>query len=1068
MKKSILSSLIFLVLISSFSGALTAQTDEATPNPVSSKNQIFVPQRTPYVLNDGITKTPRYQSDAVNVYSVVRTTGISYTPIAGGTSVTSWRNGTNIDDNLSNNQPIGFSYVYNGVRSDSFRVSTSGFITFNTTSGAVGSGTGAYGYDNTQFSAVGGTTNTLAPIYDDLQVVSLATSIVYQTTGSVGNRVLTVEFIGMDFSFDTTPDLNFQVKCYEADGHVEYVYGTMTPGAAVYAYSSGINAATLSAIPTAAQLSTQQTANTATFSSTVQNGLATVPASNTMIAFTTAAQTAPNSPTSLTFTGTTGLGTTLNWVDNSSNETEFPVYISTDNINFSYIGAAAANAVSVAITGLLPSSTYYFQVWAANETKYSTAAATGNVTTLNAVPLSGAYTINPSSPLSSTNFQTFSQADTALSNNGVSGPCVFTVSGGIYPERSLLGPINGTSSTNTVTFTGPVTAEARVLVKPVGTAATTDYAIAIIGADWVTYDNIDVEDGGTSTSNQIEYGYYVQPNGTANGANNNTIKNANITLGGGGTVPTFSHGVLQSAFTGQTVASNNNKYQNLKINKSDRGVAVFGLTAPALPTEDNIEISGCTLGQTTYIGSALAGSSAIGIIISNGKNAQVFNNNVVSVQCPSTTATGSPIGLSCQNSSGRFYNNYIRDVFTGSLTSAATRPCGIQGSGLSPDTSKIYNNFVTGIRKGYTGAASATIAIVGLRSTQQGGGGIVSWDYNTVYLSSVSPLNVTSIAYASFAGGVVYITRNNIFFNNISTASVTSRSVAIQDANTQVAPAPSGLMKSNFNDLYAPGTNGAVGLNGSATFRNTLADWQSNNTSAALSLDTASSNVNVNFVNSGTGDLHLTGSSIGNLSLLASPIAGITTDIDGNTRGVKPYMGADEATGLSGLTLKFNWESCPSVNSVTILLRNSTSPYAIVESVNGTAGGNVSSVIGFGNAVDGVPYYVVVKSVNSVETWSATPVTFSSHAASYDFTTALSKAYGNNQILSGGIPSIYQGDANQDGQVDGTDVVLTYNDASIFVTSPSTDYNCDATTDLTDILIAFTNAKNFVGIQRPL
>ena len=179
-------------------------------------------------------------------------------------------------------------------------------------------------------------------------------------------------------------------------------------------------------------------------------------------------------------------------------------------------------------------------------------------------------------------------------------------------------------------------------------------------------------------------------------------------------------------------------------------------------------------------------------------------------------------------------------------------------------------------------------------------------------------------------------------------------------------------------------------------------------------------------------------------------------------------MGADEATGLSGLTLKFNWESCPSVNSVTILLRNSTSPYAIVESVNGTAGGNVSSVIGFGNAVDGVPYYVVVKSVNSVETWSATPVTFSSHAASYDFTTALSKAYGNNQILSGGIPSIYQGDANQDGQVDGTDVVLTYNDASIFVTSPSTDYNCDATTDLTDILIAFTNAKNFVGIQRPL
>ncbi|MBK6876286.1 MAG: hypothetical protein IPG99_07505 [Ignavibacteria bacterium] len=110
----------------------------------------------------------------------------------------------------------------------------------------------------------------MAALYDDLQVVSLTSSIVYKTEGTVGNRVLTVEFIGMDFSANTTPDMNFQIKIYESDGHIEYVYGTMTLGTAVLTYSCGINAATLSAVPTAAELLSQQTANTGTFSNTLK------------------------------------------------------------------------------------------------------------------------------------------------------------------------------------------------------------------------------------------------------------------------------------------------------------------------------------------------------------------------------------------------------------------------------------------------------------------------------------------------------------------------------------------------------------------------------------------------------------------------------------------------------------------------------------------------------------------------------------------------------------------------------------------------------------------------------
>jgi hypothetical protein len=44
-------------------------------------------------------------------------------------------------------------------------------------------------------------------------------------------------------------------------------------------------------------------------------------------------------------------------------------------------------------------------------------------------------------------------------------------------------------------------------------------------------------------------------------------------------------------------------------------------------------------------------------------------------------------------------------------------------------------------------------------------------------------------------------------------------------------------------------------------------------------------------------DLHLTGSSNGDIDLAGTPIAGITTDIDGDTRNaLLPYKGADEAS----------------------------------------------------------------------------------------------------------------------------------------------------------------------------
>ena len=205
---------------------------------------------------------------------------------------------------------------------------------------------------------------------------------------------------------------------------------------------------------------------------------------------------------------------------------------------------------------------------------------------------------------------------------------------------------------------------------------------------------------------------------------------------------------------------------------------------------------------------------------------------------------------------------------------------------------------------------------------------------------------------------------------------------------------------------------------------------------------------------------------LGAVSAQAQPFVDVANAND-NTVSVLDVAGNTVSPVESKLTLKFNMQACSKPGPVTVELRKGTSPYDLVESVNGTGGGNVAAVFSFGKAADEVPYYVVVKSVNSLETWSATPVTFNSNAASYDFTTATSQAYGGNQISSNAIPSIYQGDVNQDGVIDLSDILAVYNDAQSFKTQPSTDFNCDGVTDLTDQLLPYNNAQNFVLVKKP-
>ncbi len=332
-------------------------------------------------------------------YSVTRSTGITYASIAGtGTPIPSWRRVTGSqadqqDDNRSFPIPIGFDYWYLGVRYTSVCVAINGFVDFSSSSADGNAGAGGCGaieyreQPNAFTCSTNGTYRALALFYDDIWVNGggtspLSTSIKYSTTGVYPNRIFTVEYINMDSwtgGAGSGADLNFQLKLYEGVGNIEYRYGTMSPGTGVYAYELGINGATISAAPTAAQLLNQSVVNTATFNNTPTQ-ITTVQTANTAYLFNPTTPTNPGA-SALTITGVTQTAMTLNWPDWAVGELGYVIYNSTDGINYTFVGQVAANSITRAYTGLFPSTTYYWRVHAVSEGQLSI-AATANATTL--------------------------------------------------------------------------------------------------------------------------------------------------------------------------------------------------------------------------------------------------------------------------------------------------------------------------------------------------------------------------------------------------------------------------------------------------------------------------------------------------------------------------------------------------------------------------------------------------------------------------------------------------------------------------------------------------------------
>jgi hypothetical protein len=113
-------------------------------------------------------------------------------------------------------------------------------------------------------------------------------------------------------------------------------------------------------------------------------------------------------------------------------------------------------------------------------------------------------------------------------------------------------------------------------------------------------------------------------------------------------------------------------------------------------------------------------------------------------------------------------------------------------------------------------------------------------------------------------------------------------------------------------------------------------------------------------------------------------------------------------------------------------------------------------------------YYISIHHRNSIETVSASPVSFNSGTINYDFTDSATKAFGDNLKDINGTFVIYGCDSNQDGSADGLDMIDVDNQSTVFASGYlNEDLNGDGSVDAIDMIMLENNAILFIASVTP-
>lgn len=587
--------------------------------------------------------------------------------------------------------------------------------------------------------------------------------------------------------------------------------------------------------------------------------------------------------------------------------------------------------------------------------------------------------------------------------------------------------------------------------------------IVLNGADNVTIDGLNTAGNSltiTNTNTALAQGCIR----ISNGATFNLIKN--LTCNGVGIGSATGGRTINISQSTTGFGNNDNTIENCVVNGGRRGIQTFGTasTTPPASTNDRTTIRGCTIKNCSSLAVFIGSETRDNLV----EGCQIFNDAAVSAGADLRGINIQGVGT---NIVRRNRIHTLNSTTVAGFIGILVIPVQLTAPGSNVTSVEVSNNMVS-LAENNPGAGF----IYGINPSSIPGTTVpytANIAYNSVLISGSDPGAAASftVGIGSDNGETGSVTN---IFNNVSLNTRFGGDAQTQHVGGLIAFTPGITLNADYNIWTA--TDSIRGFDGG---------WNNTIYNGINAYRDSASNPNVNELHTvfsttfsyvSVTDLHLVASSLGG-SINGTSLAAITTDIDGNIRSATlPYRGADElAAGLfKTLTLNVGLEGAmpggPS-DIVTVGLAGNASPHNLIalatETVNG---GTLQGRYYFGGAVaNGTSYYLIAINRNHLETWSATPITFTAGNASYNFTTALSQAYGNNQVTYSGVATLFGGDVNQDGTIDGADGADVDNDAFNFVSGNQrvTDITNDGTVDGTDGGYIDNNAFNFVGVFTP-
>ncbi|OXB14250.1 T9SS sorting signal type C domain-containing protein [Flavobacterium reichenbachii] len=490
-------------------------------------------------------------------------------------------------------------------------------------------------------------------------------------------------------------------------------------------------------------------------------------------------------------------------------------------------------------------------------------------------PMIGNYVIGS---VATASFPTITNAVKAINTVGSSGAVNFLLDNTAYnTSTSETFPIVINSYTGNTTNKLTIRPNTGRTVTITGTTSSNnaEAVFKLNGVDNVVFDgsnnstttnNLTIFNNNQSNNNRAVI--WIASQNSSNGALSNEIKNLTLQQYAKGSYD-YSVGVFAggtSSVSSEAEAANSTTLvKNVTFTGAGQAIYLNGnstLLSSDWKIQDNI-IGGTTNANKPYVG----------VNFRNAKDYEISGNLISGlIKTDSQTTTANHAGISILgNSKGAIFRNTIKDVYD---TTQNTYCAGIY---LDSGDNLVYNNFISNIR---------TTADNSDSNFQAKGHGIFlnSGASNKIYYNTI----VMNAGTSAGRGACLFVSngsslevRNNIFHNIQTTGNqytiftrVGSSAFSVLSNNNHYVSNIASFFSARLID---------------ATYNTSVSDWQT-----ATTKEAGSTSVEPKFIS--TTDYHLVQNTTNSgIHAKGTPIAGITTDIDSETRSTSvPDMGADE------------------------------------------------------------------------------------------------------------------------------------------------------------------------------